>query len=306
MTPRLLLAAVPVLVLGAGLIAIESRRATAEGERRMADSSLPQVWSDEFEGPAGARPDRRNWGFETGYGWGDGELQAYTTERANASLDGKGRLAITARPERRVTPDGVASYTSARLTTRRRLEFAYGRLEARMKVPAGRGLLSAFWALGSNYDSVGWPAAGEIDVMEVKGTDPATVSGTLHGALRNGRAYTVGAERTAGAPLSDAFHVYGISWSPRRMAFTLDGEVYAVLRPADLPGRSRWTFDHPFFLLFTLSVRPRWMEPPDQTTPWPATILVDWVRIWRSESTFCPVVRARERRSRCPRIQPRP
>ena len=276
-----------VLLTGLALLAGSAVLISADDRRPAPVSGGPAtpLWADEFDGPEGTPPDPRNWTPETGYGWGDGELQAYTERPENASLDGLGHLAITARPERYETPGGTAAYTSARLNTRHKFAFAYGRLEARIKVPAGRGLVSAFWALGADHDSVGWPESGEIDVMEVNGAFPSTVQGTLHGPRLGHIDYTVAAKYTARRALSEGFHVYGVSWSPGRIDFSLDDRVYAVRRPADLPEGSRWRFEQPFFLLFTLAVGPRWAPPPDDTTPWPATMLVDWVRVWPSART---------------------
>jgi beta-glucanase (GH16 family) len=277
--PRALIGSVAILALVAVVIGALASSAARDEERATAARGAG-AWADEFEGPRGARPDPRRWGLETGHGWGNGELQAYTARRANASLDGKGRLRITARRERFTHPDGFTSrYTSARLTTEDRFEVAYGRIEARVRVPAGRGLLPAFWALGNNLDSAGWPASGEIDVMEVNGAKPRLVSGTLHGPRRGHKDYAVGGERRTAAPLSNGFHVYGVQWSPDRIAFTLDREVYAVRGRTDLPSGSRWSFERPFFLLFTLPVGGEWLGPPDATTRWPATMLVDWVRV---------------------------
>ena len=268
-------------------------------------AAKPLAWHEEFNGRRGARPDQRKWSFETGYGWGDRELQSYTSRPRNASLDGRGHLVITARRERYTGLDQrPANYTSARINSRAKFEFAYGRVEARIRVPRGRGLLPAFWALGRNLDAVGWPAAGEIDVMEVFGGDPFTAHGTLHGPRAGHERYSVGATRRTSAPLSDGFHVYGVSWRPGRIAFRLDGDVYAVRTPSDLPSGSSWRFDRPFFLLLNVAVGPRWLGAPDETTPWPARMLVDWVRVRLGRATFCPTVRARELRGRCPRRSP--
>ena len=303
MTARLVV--IPVLLLGALLVVIEACRfseafpGSAAGPRGGTGSL---VWADEFNGPRGRLPDPRKWTLETGYGWGDRELQSYTGRPANVSLDGKGRLVVTARPERYTGPDGhAARYTSARINSRARFEFAYGRVEARIRVPRGRGLLPAFWALGSNLDRVGWPASGEIDVMEVNGSEPFKLHGSLHGPRRGHKSYVLDATRPTPGPLASGFHAYGISWSPGRIVFRLDGEVYAVRTRFDLPAGSRWTFEHPFFLLLNVAVGPRWLGPPDATTPWPARMLVDWVRVWRGRATFCPVVRTPQLRPRCPR-----
>jgi beta-glucanase (GH16 family) len=268
-------------------------------------AAAPLAWHDEFSGRRGTRPDPRKWSFETGHGWGDRELQSYTSRPRNASLDGRGHLVITARREAYTGADRrPADYTSARINSQAKFEFAYGRVDARIRVPAGRGLHPAFWALGSSLDKVGWPASGEIDLMEVFGGAPFTVHGTLHGP-RSGRVeYKVGATRRARAPLSKGFHVYGISWRPGRIAFRLDGEVYAVRTPSDLPSGSSWRFDRPFFLLLNVAVGPRWLGAPDAATPWPARMVVDWVRVHRGRATFCPTVRAPELRGSCPRRPP--
>jgi beta-glucanase (GH16 family) len=293
-------AAISVFLLGTLVVTAGLDPADPGTGVRGAASQL--AWHDEFNGRRGARPDPRKWSFETGYGWGDGELQSYTSRRRNASLDGRGHLGITARREDYTGSDQrPASYTSARINSRAKFEFAYGRVEARIRVPRGRGLLPAFWALGSNLDTVGWPAAGEIDQMEVYGGDPFTVHGTLHGPRSGHEEYAVEATRRAEARLSNGFHVYGVSWRPGRIAFLLDGHVYAVRTPADLPSGSSWRFDRPFFLLLNVAVGPRWLGRPDATTPWPARMLVDWVRVRRGRATFCPTVRASELRGRCPR-----
>jgi beta-glucanase (GH16 family) len=290
-------AVVALALLGISLMLIETGRSPSPAEDAQphpGGSAGSLIWADEFDGPRGRRPEPGKWRFDKGYGWGDRELQAYTDRRSNASLDGRGRLAITARKEAYARPDaGAASYTSARLNTRKRFEFAYGRLEARIRIPSGRGLLPAFWATGSDLNSVGWPASGEFDVMEVNGGHPSMVHATLHGPRRGHEDYTVAAQLRAATPLSDAFHVYGVSWSPGRIAFTLDGRIYAVRTPASLPSGSRWSFDHPFFLLLSLAVGPQWMGPPDATTPWPATMLVDWIRVWSGPKTYCPTGCAR-------------
>jgi beta-glucanase (GH16 family) len=254
------------------------------------------IWADEFGGRAGMSPDRRKWSFDTGVGWGNGkELQAYTRRAANASLDGHGHLAITARREQYTGPGGITSgYTSARLNTRGKFAFAYGRVAARIRVPAGAGLGPAFWALGRNIGSVGWPASGEIDVMEVTARQPAVVYGTLHGPGVGGEDYPLRVNRRMPAPLANAFHVYGISWSPGRVVFTVDGRRYGVLTRRNWPHALPWAFDHPFFLLLNLAVGGDASEgPPNASTPFPATMLVDWVRVWRVSETFCPTLVAR-------------
>lgn len=297
LTPLIFIGALTVVVAA---IDVGARLGARDKDRRPGGAGGSLIWADEFQGPAGAKPDPRRWRFETGLGWGDGELQYY--RRANASLDGRGHLAITGHNTQYTDPHGVtARYTSARLNTEDRFEFAYGRVAARIRTPAGQGLASAFWALGNSFYTVGWPAAGEIDIMEVKGAKPRTLLGNLHGPRRGHEDYSLDATRRAKLPLSARFHVYAVSWSPGRIAFSFDRKVYAVRTPADLPVHARWRFEHPFFLLLTLAIGGEWAGPPDATTSWPATLLVDWVRVWAGPDTFCPTVRSPRLRPRCPR-----
>lgn len=298
-----------IIAVGVTLTVLVNRQTSAAPEHRAAAVSAAArrpIWADEFQGRAGAPPDRRKWSFETGGRW-DGQLQSYTARRANAALDGKGHLVITARKERYTGADGATKpYTSARLNTGARFAFAYGRVEARIRVPAGVGLAPAFWALGSNLYSVGWPASGEIDVMEVDSTNRSILYGTLHGPLHGTTDYYLRAGRRMHAPLSDGFHVYGVIWSPGRVVFTVDGRRYGSFRRGDQPRGAPWTFDHPFFLVFTLAVGGAAAGlPPDAATPFPATMVVDWVRVWRNSATFCPTVSVRSFRGRCPRVEGR-
>jgi beta-glucanase (GH16 family) len=243
------------------------------------------TWSDEFDGAAGTLPSPGTWNFDTGgNGWGNKELQYYTPpEAGNARLDGNGHLRITARKRRYSGPGGVSrNYTSARLQTINNFEFTYGLMEARIRVPKGAGLLPTFWALGRNaYDGPGsWPGSGEIDVMEVNGRDPRVLHGTIHGPwpwLRGG----LGGQLRAGRPLSRGYHVYAVEWGPRRITFLLDGRPYRTLTPRNLRRGSAWPFQHPFFLLLNLSVGGRFAGRPTITTPFPATMSVDWVRVWQ-------------------------
>lgn len=258
------------------------------------------MWADEFRGRAGPL-DPRRWSFETGGRW-HGELQSYTARPVNASIDGKGHLAITARRERYRGADGVVRwYTSARLNTNKKFVFAYGRVEARIRVSTGAGIRPAFWALGANLESAGWPASGEIDVMEVDSSDPAVLFGTLHGPTRHGGHYSLRVQRRMAAPASDAFHVYGITWMPGGIVFTVDGQAYGAFTRGDQPAGAPWTFDHPFYLLFTMAIGRQALRAPNATTRWPARMLVDWVRVWRLPATYCPTVSLRYFRGRCPR-----
>lgn len=240
------------------------------------------VWSDEFGGSAGAPPSRSAWVHDVGaYGWTNHELQTYTPRPANAARDGRGHLAIVARRQTATGPDGrTRAYTSARLTTRGRFSATHGLFEARMKIPAGRGLWPAFWLLGDDIDAVGWPASGEIDAMEVLGQDPRTVYGTLHGPA-GGAAGGLGSSFVAPRSLASGFHTYAIRWSPNSVTWLLDGRAYATVGPTISQRGWSSIFHRPFHLLLNLAVGGTWPGPPDASTWLPATLLVDWVRVYR-------------------------
>ncbi len=241
------------------------------------------IWSDEFSGPAGASPGSQ-WQFDTGGGgWGNEELESYTSRPANVELDGEGHLAITARAEKYTGKDGVTrSYTSARLQTLNTFQFQYGLVEARIQVPAGQGLVAQFWALGSEaYEgSEAWPACGEIDTAEVLGSEPNIVNGTLHAPWPWAPTGVQG-QAESSTPLSAGFHTYSVEWEPERISFMLDGSVYKTITPADLPAGAAWPFRHPYFLLMDLAVGGEWPGSPNTSTHFPAQMLVDWVRVWQ-------------------------
>jgi beta-glucanase (GH16 family) len=241
------------------------------------------LWRDEFDGPAGAPADPKSWTAELGGEWGDNELQQYTDRPENVQQDGKGHLVITADRETYSGPDGVTrDYTSARLTTYEKFDFRYGRVEARIKVPRGKGLVSGFWGLGADIHEVGWPESGEFDVVEVLGEKPRVAHGSLHGPGIGEHGWAQTAEYEADEPLSHDWHVYAVNWTPERFTFSIDGHVYSTRTADGLPGGARWTFeDRDFHLLLTLSVGGPWAGAPDETTPWPARMLVDWIRVWR-------------------------
>ena len=244
------------------------------------------AWSDEFEGPAGASFDRTKWVADTGgHGFGNEERQFYTTRTENVALDGDGHLVITALPEPAVsTYDcwyGSCRYTSTRLKTKGLFEQAYGRLEARIRVPRGQGIWPAFWMLGENIDSVGWPQSGEIDIMENIGREPAIVHGTLHGPGYSGADGISGADTLTSGAWADDFHVFAVAWKPNEIRWLVDGREYHRLTPADLPAGAAWVFDRPFFFLLNVAVGGRWPGDPDSSTTFPQQMVVDYVRAYR-------------------------
>ena len=250
-----------------------------------ADPPSHLIWSEEFNGPAGSSPNPNNWNFDAGgKGWGNGELESYTSRPQNAELDGKGNLDITAHAESYVGSDGIPrQYTSARLQTLHKFQFQYGLVEARIQVPAGKGMWPAFWLLGDEgYASEhAWPDCGEIDAMEVLGSEPNVVHGTLHADWPWAPKDGMGGRAESPKPLSAGFHVYGVEWAPERISFLLDGATYQTITPTDLPHGAPWPFDHPFFLLLNLAVGGDWPGAPNASTHFPAHMLVDWVRVWQ-------------------------
>jgi len=251
------------------------------------------VWSDEFDGPNGSPVDSSKWGFNIGGGgWGNNELETYTSRTANAYRDG-GQLVIKALKETFTGPDNITrNYTSARLLTQNKFSQAYGRFEARIKIPYGQGIWPAFWMLGDNIDSAQWPNCGEIDVMENIGKEPSIVHGTLHGPGYSGgsgvsAAYTL----PGGQKFSDDFHTFAVEWEPNIMRFYVDGLLYKTRTPADLPTGTSWVFDHPFFIILNVAVGGGWPGNPDASTVFPQQMLVDYVRVYqRSTASNVPVL----------------
>jgi beta-glucanase (GH16 family) len=239
-------------------------------------SNWTLAWSDDFDGPAGAAVDAARWRFDLGGGgWGNQELQTYTDRTRNAFLAGDGTLVIEA-----VRED--FGYTSARLKTQGVFEQAYGRFEARLQLPRGQGLWPAFWMLGADIGTAGWPVCGEIDIMENIGREPSTVHGTLHGpGYSGGEAVGASFALPGGARFADDFHVFALEWEPAAMRWYVDGALYQTRTPADLPAGRRWAFDHPFFLILNVAVGGNWPGPPDGTTVFPQRMRVDYVKVFR-------------------------
>lgn len=251
------------------------------------------LFDDEFAGAEGGLPSGTAWDPQEGAGWGTGQLQSYTARTQNVKLDGAGNLALIARKESYRGHDGEAvGYTSARLQTKGRFSFTYGRIESRIKVPSGAGIWPAFWTLGDDIYTKGWPESGEIDVMETIGSLPKELNGTVHapqGAWSgspdvDGTEWTRGEIYTHATSLSDAFHVYAAEWKPDAIDFSIDGKVYFTINKAQMPAGGRWTFDHPNHLLLNLAVGGEWPGAPTSATPFPSTMLVDWVRVYAPQS----------------------
>jgi beta-glucanase (GH16 family) len=250
------------------------------------------VWADEFNSKAGTAPNPNVWGQEVGdgtangiAGWGNSELEYYTGGTNNVATDGLGSLQITAEAAdgSLMCYYGPCEYTSARLLTKERFEVAYGRIEARIKVPEGAGLWPAFWMLGTDIDQVDWPQTGEIDIMEFVGREPNQVFGTLHGpGYSGGQSY--GKSYDLGQPVSGDYHVFAVEWQPDEIAWFIDGIQYFVATPDDpfLQGK-QWVFNHPFFILMNVAVGGNFGGPVGAETTFPQSMSVDYVRLYQTK-----------------------
>lgn len=230
------------------------------------------VWSDEFDGTV---LDTTKWVHDTGgNGWGNAELEYYSDRVENARLE-NGDLVIEARQE----AFGGRSYTSARIKTQGLAQWTYGRVEARIQIPRGQGLWPAFWMLGNNIGQVGWPTCGEIDIMENIGKEPQTIHGTVHGPGYSGANGISSAYNLRTGAFADTFHVFAIEWQPGTIRWYVDSTLYKVVYSGHVPGQ--FVFDHPFFIILNVAVGGYWPGNPDQTTVFPQTMRVDYVRVYQ-------------------------
>lgn len=230
------------------------------------------VWSDEFDG---AEIARSRWRLENRYtGESNAEMEIYTDRPENIRLE-DGVLVIEARQE----PYAGFRYTSGRLTTAGLHAWTYGRFEARIKIPYGQGMWPAFWLLGDDVSSKGWPACGEIDIMENIGREPTTVRGTIHGPGYCGDDGVWSDYFLSAGRFADDFHVFAIEWEPGQMRWYVDGNLYSTRTPQDVGGD--WVFEHPFYIILNLAVGGHWPGYPDETTVFPQRMLVDYVRVFQ-------------------------
>ena len=252
------------------------------------DSALPGwtlTWSDEFDGADGSAADPSKWNQETGNsGWSNNqEREYYTPGTANAVVQG-GSLVITATDADAgayTCQYGTCQYTSARFNTSGKFEQAYGRFEARIQIPRGQGLWPAFWTLGNDIGTVGWPQCGEIDIMENVGKTPSTNYGSMHGPGYSGAHPLTGSYSLSdGGALADGFHVYAVEWATGTVSFYVDDILYETRTPADVPDGDVWVYDHPFFVILNVAVGGGFPGDPDGTTVFPQTMKVDYVRVY--------------------------
>jgi beta-glucanase (GH16 family) len=231
------------------------------------------VWQDEFDGDA---IDKNNWTYDLGGGgWGNGEMQVYTDKPENARVE-NGLLVIEARKE--TLEGGGLQFTSARLKTQGLQTFQYGRIEARIKVPEGKGFWPAFWMLGENFPLVGWPDCGEIDIMEYVGREPDLIIGTMHGPGYSG-ALGLSRWNRQSFKIADDFHTYAIEWDENQISWFFDGEAYNTFT-REVVGIRPWAFDQPFFIILNFAIGGTLGGLVTPDTEFPAQYLVDYVRVY--------------------------
>ena len=236
------------------------------------------VLQDEFD--VDGAPNSTLWNFNIGKGpngdgWGNNELQYYTDRPENIVVE-NGMLKITAIK----APYMGSGFTSARITTKGKFEQRYGRFEARMKLPYGKGFWPAFWMLGNNIDTATWPLCGEIDIMENKGSQPVTISGAVHGPGYSGGSSILKSYTFSNSRVDSDFHIYGIEWDENYVNFYVDNVLYNQITPENVTGE--WVFNaNPFYMLLNLAVGGNFDGAPNSSTVFPQTMMVDYVRVYQ-------------------------
>lgn len=286
------------LAAAACAVAISVSCASSSGPQPLAPTLSKadwiQVWSDEFDGAAGTGIDTAKWRADTAdgctmgvCGWGNQEKQFYSSALENVGLDGRGHLTLVGRSAQGglMCYYGPCRYTSGKITTRGRLNFAPGLVEARIKLPAGQGLWPAFWMLGHDYPATSWPRSGELDIMENRGSQPATISSAIHGPGYSGMTPFVHARTLTHRTFSDDFHTFGVAWDSLRVRFFVDDTLHYMVRRAEVERLGSWVFDKPFFVLLNLAIGGTFDGDPKSDAILPATMFVDYVRVYSGKSS---------------------
>lgn len=240
-------------------------------------STWQEVFRDDFDGASGTLPSAATWNVELVDAPFNREMQSYTNSPDNIGLDGNGHLVFTARVS---APGSVQPYTSARVNSKGHLQPRYGRIEARIKIPAGKGLWPAFWMLGADIDSVSWPACGETDIVEIGGSNPALITGSLHGPDYHEANALHGSYEKPQGSFADDFHVYALEWTANGMRWLIDEIPFAWRTPEGMAERNLgWIFDKPQFVILNLAVGGIYDGTPDGATPFPSQMLIDYVKV---------------------------
>lgn len=255
------------------------------------------VWSDEFNGKAGSPLDTTAWTHDIGdgcaagiCGWGNQEKESYTNSAENIALNGEGQLAIVARraPAGLTCYYGPCRYTSAKIKTQGKVTAKPGRVEARIKLPQGQGLWPAFWMLGARFPATKWPDCGELDIMENHGHAPNQTSSAIHGPGYFGKTPFVHGEELAKGTFSEDFHVFAVQWDSTRIQFFVDSALRYTVSRAEVTHYGAWVFDQPFFVVLNLAVGGTFDGDPSSDVIFPATMLVDYVRVYTATARAVP------------------
>lgn len=231
------------------------------------------VWQDEFS--FDGNPDTSKWIYDIGTGengWGNQELEFYTDRAENVECL-EGFLTITARQE----PLHGSEYTSTRMKSLGRFSFTHGILEIRAKLPGGVGIWPALWMLGENFPTVGWPACGEIDMMEYAGKDPDLIHGSIHNNSSFGN--TVNTKTAIFKNVESEFHIYSVEWTASEIRFMVDGNNYYTYKPS-VYNHDTWPFDKPFFIIMNVAIGGGFGGPVDNDI-FPQSMVVDYVRVYQ-------------------------
>lgn len=235
------------------------------------------LWSEEFNYIG--LPDSTKWSYDVGgHGWGNNEWQYYTkSDTANAKVK-NGVLQITARKE----PKENKEYTSARLVTKNKVDFKYGRIDIRARLPKGRGTWPAIWMLGKSHPQTGWPLCGEIDIMEYVGFEPDSVFGTIHTQAYNHMQNTQKGKKTFIEKPYDNFHIYTLNWTPEKLEFMVDGKIYNKILN-EHKTKAEWPFDDPFYLILNIAIGGNLggKHGVDEMI-FPATMEIDYIRLFKN------------------------
>lgn len=254
-----------------------SQKVTVPQDQRKALNNDKLVFAEEFNG---ATLDSSTWSYEVGNGcpslcgFGNNELQRYVSGDSNLQLK-DGNLIITARRD----PSNTKAFTSAKIFTRDKKVFKFGRIDLRAKLPAGQGIWPAFWMLPQNKRA-GWPTSGELDILEMVGHEPGKVHGTLHFGPGPGSMQLTGSYVLPSGNFSDSFHIFSLDWRKDEIKWLVDGKEFAShSRPAF--GNAEYPFNEDFYLILNLAVGGNWPGNPDHTTRFPQSFIVDYVRVYQ-------------------------
>ncbi len=267
-----------------------SREKTEADEDLVEDWQL--VWADEFDGPT---INEDNWTIETGNGadrgipgWGNNEMEYYTDSQDNVFIEDGNLIFQALEEEKTFTVDGTeytTDYTSGKMVTSDKISMKYGKIEARVKLPSGQGIWPAFWLLGEDIGTVGWPTCGEIDILEYIGSDVETIHGTVHGPVSSGPGINGHVELDT--DLSEDYHIFSIEWDEDEVEFYIDDILYHIVNKDEVIleyGPDEWVYDHPYYIILNLAVGGNWPGAPDETTTFPKQLAFDYIRIYEDKN----------------------